>query len=104
MTTSMLRLFKNYIQLTASFFLTYSCLLKPRPLSSKVENFQNNTNTKTQTPHSSKTRTFEPLALNSVFGKILEKLLNNRIYHFLFINNLLQKNQYGFKYGTSAVI
>lgn len=47
--------------------------------------------------------TYRPIAINSILGKVLEKLINNRIYHFLAVNNLIPKNQYGFKHGTSAI-
>lgn len=46
---------------------------------------------------------FRPIAINSIFGKIYEKLLYHRIYHYLHINKLIPKNQYGFTHGTSAV-
>lgn len=44
-----------------------------------------------------------PLAINSILGKILEKIINNRLYHHLVISKLLPQNQYGFTHGTSAV-
>lgn len=45
---------------------------------------------------------FRPIAINSIFGKILEKLLNDRIYFHLFTNNHLPPNQFGFTHNTST--
>lgn len=39
---------------------------------------------------------YRPISLIPVFGKILEKLLIDRINYFLHINEALNKNQYGF--------
>lgn len=47
---------------------------------------------------------FRPIAINSIFAKIFEKLIYYRAYHHLAINNLLPHNQYGFTYGTSAIV
>lgn len=47
-------------------------------------------------------RNYRPICISSIFGKILEKLLNNRIYHFLNHNQLLHQLQYGFTHGKSA--
>lgn len=44
-----------------------------------------------------------PIALNSILGKALEKLLNNRLYFFLVQHKLLASNQYGFKHKTSTI-
>lgn len=46
---------------------------------------------------------FRPIALNSILGKVLEKLLNNRLYFFLTQHKLLVSNQYGFTHKTSTV-
>lgn len=46
---------------------------------------------------------YRPIAINSIFGKILESLLKDRIYHFLYKNELFPKNQYGFKHDTSTI-
>lgn len=45
---------------------------------------------------------FRPIAINSIFGKILEKLLKDRLYYFLNMKGLFLRNQYGFKHGTST--
>lgn len=45
---------------------------------------------------------FRPIALNSILGKVLETLLKNRIYHYLYTRDLLPKNQYGFTHNTST--
>lgn len=50
------------------------------------------------------TSSYRPIVMNSLFGKILERLLNSRLYHFLYKNNLIQNNQYGFTAGRSAVV
>jgi hypothetical protein len=39
---------------------------------------------------------FRPISLINVGGKVLEKLLINRIMHDIYSNNLLNTNQYGF--------
>lgn len=46
---------------------------------------------------------FRPLAINSIFGKIYEKLLYQRIYHHLHSKKLIPSNQYGFTHGKSAI-
>ena len=38
---------------------------------------------------------FRPIRLLNI-GKVLEKLLINRINHHIFTNNMMNKNQYGF--------
>ena len=39
---------------------------------------------------------YHPITLLNVGGKVLEKLIIDRINHYLHSNNLLNKNQYGF--------
>jgi len=39
---------------------------------------------------------FRPISLTNVAVKIMEKLLINRITHFVYRNELLSCNQYGF--------
>lgn len=46
---------------------------------------------------------YRPICLNSVFGKVLEKLINNRLYHFLHREKLRHENQFGFTHRRSAV-
>lgn len=48
------------------------------------------------------TSSYRPICINSILGKVLEKLLNNRLYHFLHKNNLLHPKQFGFTHNTSA--
>lgn len=43
-----------------------------------------------------------PTSLINLGGKVLEKLLINRILHHLYTNKLLSENQYGFKPQTST--
>ncbi len=45
---------------------------------------------------------YRPISLLSIFAKILEKLLINRIMHYLNSNNLLSEKQYGFRAQTST--
>lgn len=45
---------------------------------------------------------YRPICINSIFGKVLEKLLNNRLYHFLHSRKLLHPKQFGFTHNTSA--
>jgi hypothetical protein len=46
---------------------------------------------------------FRPISLINVGGKVLEKILINRITHYLHNNNLLNQNQYGFTPKKSAI-
>jgi hypothetical protein len=39
---------------------------------------------------------FRPISLINEAGKVLEKLLINRIMHHTYTNNLLNSNQFGF--------
>lgn len=48
-------------------------------------------------------RSYRPICLNSIFGKILERLLNSRLYHFLYKNKLFHPNQFGFTHNKSAI-
>jgi hypothetical protein len=46
---------------------------------------------------------FRPISLTNVAGKVMEKLLINRIMHFVYRNELLNCNQYGFTPQKSAI-
>ena len=46
---------------------------------------------------------FRPISLLSIFDKIMEKLLHKRLYDFLEKNNILFKNQFGFKKNNSTI-
>jgi hypothetical protein len=46
---------------------------------------------------------YRPFSLLNVGGKVLEKLLIDRINHHLYSNSLLNKNQYGFFPQKSTV-
>ena len=46
---------------------------------------------------------FRPIALLSIFDKILEKLMHVRLYKFLEDNNILYENQFGFRKKNSTV-
>ena len=47
--------------------------------------------------------TFRPISLLSIFDKIMEKLMHKRLYHFLENNNILFKNQFGFRKNNSTI-
>ena len=49
---------------------------------------------------------YRPVALISIFAKLLEKLMHNRLYDFLTIHNILIPVQFGFrkKYSTSLSV
>lgn len=49
---------------------------------------------------------YRPICVNSILGKVLERLVYNRLYHFLHINHLLHPKQYGFthKLSTTAAL
>lgn len=46
---------------------------------------------------------YRPIAINSILGKVLEKLIKDRIYFFLFKNKLFNRYQYGFTHNTSTI-
>jgi len=46
---------------------------------------------------------FRPISLINVGGKVLEKLLINRIMHHVYSNNLLNHNHFGFTPKKSAI-
>ena len=48
-------------------------------------------------------RKYRPISLINTGGKLLEKLLINRINHYLHTNRLLNRNQYGFIPQNSMV-
>lgn len=45
---------------------------------------------------------YRPISILPVFSKIFERLLYNRIYSFLHLNNILNSNQFGFRNGYST--
>lgn len=45
---------------------------------------------------------YRPICMNSVSGKVLERLLNSRLYYFLVRNNLLHPSQFGFTHSKST--
>ena len=46
---------------------------------------------------------FRPISLLNTGGKILEKLLHNRIMHYTYTNNLMNSNQFGFTPQRNAI-
>ena len=46
---------------------------------------------------------YRPISLLPVFSKLLEKIVHKRLMHFLNINNILYKHQYGFREKHSTV-
>ena len=47
---------------------------------------------------------YRPISLLPICGKILEKIVFDQVYYFLNLNNLLTKNQSGFRPGDSTII
>ena len=45
---------------------------------------------------------YRPISLLSIFDKIIEKLMHKRLYNFLNSNNILFKNQFGFRKNNST--
>ena len=46
---------------------------------------------------------YRPISLLSIFDKIIEKIMHNRLYTFLERHNILFRNQFGFRKNTSTV-
>lgn len=46
---------------------------------------------------------YRPISIISIFAKVLEKIVKNRLITFLEENNLLSKNQFGFKQGLGTI-
>ena len=46
---------------------------------------------------------YSPMSLLPICGKILEKIVFDHVYSFLNINNLISKNQSGFRPGDSTI-
>ena len=51
----------------------------------------------------SEVRKYRPISLINTGGKLLEKLLINRINHYIHTNRLLNRNQYSFVPQNSTV-
>ena len=49
------------------------------------------------------TNNFRPISLLSIFDKIMEKLMHNRLYEFLESHDILYKNQFGFRKKNSTI-
>ena len=45
---------------------------------------------------------YRPISLLPICGKILEKMIFNNLYSYLYANNLITKNQSGFRPGDST--
>jgi len=45
---------------------------------------------------------FRPISLVTSISKVFERLIHNKIEHHLLFNNVLTKNQYGFRHGHST--
>ena len=48
-------------------------------------------------------KNYRPISLLPITGKILERLLCDRMFEFFIINNLISDNQLGFKPGDSCI-
>ena len=46
---------------------------------------------------------YHPISLLSIFDKIMEKIMRNRLYHFLEVNNILYSKQFGFRKNHSTM-
>ena len=40
---------------------------------------------------------YRPISVFPIIGKVFEKVVNNRLVEFLELNNILSKDQYGFR-------
>jgi hypothetical protein len=76
--------------------LHYIRLLKERMLSQEVEEGQDYPLIKPGKDNCNDASKYRPISLLNIGGKVLEKLLINRIMHFLYSNDLLNQNQFGF--------
>ena len=47
-------------------------------------------------------KNYRPISLHLICGKILEKIIFNNLYTYLHTNNLITKNQSGFRPGDST--
>ena len=56
-----------------------------------------------QCPTHSQKRQKIPISLLPICGNILEKIVFDQVYAFLNINNLISKNQSGFRPGDSTI-
>jgi hypothetical protein len=45
---------------------------------------------------------YRPISLLTTFSKILDKVMYNRLSHYLLTNNILVPEQYGFRKGIST--
>ena len=45
---------------------------------------------------------YRPITLLEIPGKLLERVINDRLYNYLETNNLMNKNQYGFRRGLGT--
>ena len=45
---------------------------------------------------------FRPISLLSIFDKIIEKIMHNRLYDFLELHSILFENQFGFSKNNST--
>ena len=48
-------------------------------------------------------KNYRPISLLPICGKLLEKIIFNQLYSYLTINNLITKNQSGFRAGDSTI-
>ena len=46
---------------------------------------------------------FRPISLISVVGKLLEKIITNRLKKYVEINNIIPEKQFGFRSGSSTI-
>ena len=45
---------------------------------------------------------YRPISVLPCFSKILERIMNNRLYDYFTVNNILSNKQFGFRAGHST--
>ena len=81
-------------------------MLGKRLLSKDVEKSMTVAITKPGKEHSNDASKYRPISLLNVAGKLLEKLLIDRILHHMYKNKLLNNSQFGFttQVGTTEAV
>jgi hypothetical protein len=78
-------------------------VFKKRSLPRKVEKSKTDTITKPGKENSEDVSIFHPINLLNTGGKVLEKVLINRINHHIYSHDLMSTNQYGFTPRSSTI-
>ena len=48
-------------------------------------------------------KNYRPISLNSIQGKLMEKIINKKLNEYLILNNVISPFQSGFRRGDSTV-